>query len=388
MTIKRIICLVCALVLALSCAYADGDTSRVVLMTVGGVPVYEDDVESMAYQLYYYGYTDSYTDYATALEYQLYYNVAPILVVAGREEELLGDEYEALVESLGAEFDSYVLSYAESSYPENPTDEDKEAAYEEALAVYEEAGITRESYIADSLATEAFMVILDNLEYEPTEEEIQAAFDEEIAYEKSYFEGNVTMYEYYQMYGYSFYYVPSGYRGITHILLEVDEELLDEYNNAEDDETAEAAKTAILESVQDEINDIYAQYEAGVPFEELIALYNTDPGMDDPDTLAAGYPVHKDSITYMQEFTDGAFAEEMAAPGDISSPVLTSYGVHILYYLRDIPEAELTDEVREELISSLRSENEYNIVVGWLKEYEVVYGDTYSELITEATFLD
>ena len=69
------------------------------------------------------------------------------------------------------------------------------------------------------------------------------------------------------------------------------------------------------------------------------------------ENLVNGYSVHKDTVVFMQEFTDGAFSEKMQKVGDVSDPVVTSYGVHILYYLRDIPggAVEFTDAIKSEV---------------------------------------
>ena len=169
----------------------------------------------------------------------------------------------------------------------------------------------------------------------------------------------------------------------------MEQELLDAYNNAEDEEAKAAAAQAILDSVKETTDAIYAALENGTPFEELIAQYNTDPGMSG-DNLTNGYKVHKESITYVQEFTDGAFSDRMTEPGCVSDPVLTSYGVHILYYLKDIPEgaAEMTDAVREKLRQSIR-ETEIIIEIGRrLNALGIVYTDDYDTVIGALNLTD
>jgi parvulin-like peptidyl-prolyl isomerase len=117
-----------------------------------------------------------------------------------------------------------------------------------------------------------------------------------------------------------------------------------------------AAKQAILDSVKNKTEDIKTRYAAGEDFAALIAEYCTDPGMTSEPAKTDGYSVHKDSILYDPTFVAAAFSPEMQKVGDISLPVVSSFGVHILHYTRDIPggPVALTDELK----ATLRSEME------------------------------
>ena len=128
---------------------------------------------------------------------------------------------------------------------------------------------------------------------------------------------------------------------------------------------------------------LYKALEDGEEFISLIEKYNIDPGMQDEENLKNGYAVHKDSITYVDEFTKGAFADEMQQVGDVSQPVVTSYGVHILYYLRDIPEGakELTQEFAQELNEELESAKLIEIISEQLRAFPITYSDAYFDVI-------
>jgi parvulin-like peptidyl-prolyl isomerase len=215
--------------------------------------------------------------------------------------------------------------------------------------------------------------------------------------------------------------MPEGYRGINHILLKVDDALLNTWkdltaryeeqkaaeeapeetikpvdaepetdNETEEpagtpeptaepvtEEMIEAAKQAILDSVQPTVDEIKAKLKDGVSFDELILEYGNDPGMQDEKTRASGYPVHKDSIIWDPAFTAGAVALEKI--GDVSEPVVGQYGVHILHYLRDIPGGaiELTDdmknEIHDELLEQKRNAALNTAIDKWLEESDIVY---------------
>ena len=116
----------------------------------------------------------------------------------------------------------------------------------------------------------------------------------------------------------------------------------------------EAARQAILDSQKETLDAIKAKLESGVSFEDLIAEYGTDPGMSDENNLKNGYSIHPDSITYDTNFTQAAAALEKV--GDVSDPVMSKLGIHILKYLRDIPAGAL--EMSDEEEGTLRAEIE------------------------------
>ncbi len=229
-----------------------------------------------------------------------------------------------------------------------------------------------------------------------SEEDIRSIFEEYAAQDRDMYEGNVYMYEIYKnYYGADSWYIPEGYRGIIHILLKVDSDLLSAYQTAqaafeetvtdeapEGDAAAKAARdeafNAVLASKQAQIDDIYARLEKGESFADLIAEYGEDPGMQDKARLASGYEVHKDSVVWDPVFTSAAFSEKMTQPGDTSDPVVGSLGIHILHYLRDIPGGyiELSDEIRASISQYLESEKMQEIISEtlsqWLDEHEVV----------------
>ena len=285
-----------------------------------------------------------------------------------------------------------------SGITDESSEEDKTAARADALNYIEtNYGYTEERFIEDQLYGAVYNMIIDELkasrtDLSATDEEIQASYDDIVKEEMEYLGNDAAMYEMYQnYYGYSFHYIPEGYRGITHILLKVDQELLDKWTDLsarleesrENDETTgedgdaepaeeteapaeteepvteemvEAARQAILDSQKATLDEIKSRLEKGDSFESLIAEFGTDTGMQNEDNLKNGYSIHQDSILYDSNFTRAAAALEKV--GDISDPVITQFGIHILYYLRDIPAGplDMSDDEKEELRSEIESE--------------------------------
>lgn len=191
------------------------------------------------------------------------------------------------------------------------------------------------------------------------------------------------------------YYTPAGYRYVKHILLtfsDEDQTILDDLNDkisdkqdelttaAEDEQEALSAELAELEqqletatenarqALQPTADEIRAKLDAGESFEALIDEYNQDPGMT---ADSVGYVVSADSTNWVTEFTEGAMALEKA--GDVSEPVYSSYGLHIIQYAADIPEGEIglenvRDALESELLSDKQDEYFSETVSAWVQE--------------------
>lgn len=297
---------------------------------------------------------------------------------------------------------------------DDSTDEERASTMVEVLSSLEAEGFTEESYKASCVEEAGYNKLMDDIVKDVTvsDEDVQAEFDSLVEADKEKYEGHVDQYEndqymnrMYAAYGYTDYitpqyYVPSGYRGVSHILLDVDDTLMETYTNLlatyeeqQDQieageevteelvtlEQVEAAKQAIIDSVQPTIDEINQKLADGVSFDELIQEYGTDPGMQDAATRAEGYPVHMDSTNWDAAFTAGAFTMEKI--GDISEPVVGSYGVHILQYVRDVPsgavelDTDLKESLRAELLSSKQQETFNAAITKWMDEANIVYTD-------------
>ena len=77
--------------------------------------------------------------------------------------------------------------------------------------------------------------------------------------------------------------------------------------------------------------DILKRLEEGEDFEELLAEFNTDPGMEaNPEGYLVG-----EGASFVEEFLEAALALEKE--GDLSGVVESTYGYHILMRLGDEP---------------------------------------------------
>jgi len=142
----------------------------------------------------------------------------------------------------------------------------------------------------------------------------------------------------------------------------------------------EALKAATLPLVQERVDEIKEQYAAGIDFKSLVNRYSTD--RTERNLSGDGYPFHPDSKQWPEDFRAAAAA--LKAPGDISDPVVTEQGVHIICYAGDVPAGEhvLTEEERNLLnAAALRYyqlEKLNGLIEEWQKEYDI---ETHPELL-------
>ena len=444
---KRLFCILLSLVMLMSISFAlaedtadaAAETAEVIsdepvlLVTVNGQGIQSDNDYLLYMQSNYLnwasssGYDTSDASLITAVNQQSLYDTIGYFLVLQKGKELgldqfTDDEKAAFAATAKEQWDEIVNSFVSTNeaITEDSSDEDKAAARADAEAQllseygYDEARYIKE-YGEQAVNNTIYQRVTDHLstDLKVTDEDIQTYFDDLVKDDQEIYENDAGSYEFYtRYYGQTSYYMPAGYRGITHILLKVDDELLNTWKDlsarleeqksaaeeaaeetpapdaeptAEPEPTEEpvteemvsAAKDAILASVKATVDEIKAKLDGGATFEDLIKEYGTDPGMEDDTTRAEGYPVHNDSILYDPAFRDAAMALEKV--GDISEPVVGQYGVHILQYLRDIPSGavELTDdmknEFRETILQEMITEAMHSAVDQWMDEAEIVY---------------
>jgi parvulin-like peptidyl-prolyl isomerase len=161
-----------------------------------------------------------------------------------------------------------------------------------------------------------------------------------------------------------------------------------EYDEAVSELTAakqaynEKRERLTLPLIRDTVEAVNAEIDAGIDIDTVINKYSTDKNEQNLDK--GGYPVHPDSKNWPQEFLEAA--GRLEKPGDLSGPVLTDMGVHILYYASDIPAGphELTDEERQLLNASAlyyyQTQELEKLTEDWMDEYEI---ETHPELLDD-----
>lgn len=337
------------------------------------------------------GMISSDTAYREAIEYM----IENQLVAEAKAADLGLDQYtDEELEALKKEADDYyeqqldaLVKYYEEQNGAELSDEDKAEFREQLKEVWAEVGTTKESAEETHIFNQTRDRLLETMEVENTEEEIQAVFEEQVAKDQEQFADNVRAYEFYTYYqNYDVWYTPEGFRRVQQILLKVDEELTDAYEKAVDaQEGVEEAREAVLAAKQDTIDEIYEKLADGAEFKELMDEYSEDPERDE-DMEENGYLVHPESAVWGAEFAEGAFSDKMQKVGDVSDPVVSEYGIQILYYLSDVPggPVELTDEIHESIETYLTSQKRMDMLKEWASEYEVTYNEDELKALEES----
>ncbi len=395
-----------------------------VVATVNGQNVTGGDVLTVYQNIVnYYGEPD-------AENVELYYSVAmeeaislKLIKMSAAEkglDQFTQEELDELYAAADSEW-QYALDYNVSNSlteTEETTDEDRAAAYAAAEAYYGEMGFTKDTLRQQYLDNAVFERLQDDLSKDVTVtgDEVQAYYDKMVQSDQETYEFDVDAYEYQLLmlqYGgtdQAPWYHPAGYRYVKHILLSVDEDLMNNYTDllaryeeqmSEEEEAAQAepavtdavaadaaeteaaeapitaedidaAKAAIIASVQSTIDEINLKLAQGTSFEDLMAEYGADPGMTS-GSYPDGYEVSLASYGFVPEFVSAAFSVDTI--GDVSEPYISEYGVHIVKYIGDVPAGpvELTDDLKALIEQTLLNEKKNEAMDAWHQAADIQY---------------
>ncbi len=119
--------------------------------------------------------------------------------------------------------------------------------------------------------------------------------------------------------------------------------------------------------------EVLDKIKAGAKFEDMIAQYNEDTA--EP---ADGYSFTHNDGSMLQDFDDAAYALGI---GDVSEPVKTDYGYHIIKRYEPTQKMQTLDELRSALVSNIQSTRYQNRVAEWKAAATVTTNDAvYNEV--------
>ncbi len=409
----KLAALMLALMLALTgCSLIEIDQEMdmaEVVATVNGANITKGDViEQYNYMLDYYAYYYSY--YGLTFDSESAEMVKDSVLDMYIEQELLAQKAKELnlidfsdesFAEADAEanlyFDELITTHSSHTDTEGMTDEEARAAI---IAHMEDDGITLEAII-DSYRNMYIANLVNEYvtaEVTVTDEELQTAYDEKVASNELTYTSSTYTYEQHKLNGETVAWNPEGYRTVKHILFLTSEEQDDELaaleeqlsevevaiaalsdDDAASDDNAETPKTLdelnaekasveqaiadkeaeIIASFSDKIQSTNDRLAAGESFDAIMAELGEDPGMTQEPAMTTGYYVCADSIMWDINFRDAAMALENV--GDISEPVLSASGVHVIYYNSDVPAGpvaieELSDVLTAEILETKQEE--------------------------------
>ena len=265
-----------------------------------------------------------------------------------------------------AEFDAMYEQYLQLYAEAMPTASEEEVAAQVDL-LFEQSGYDRELLQRSAVVSEKLAMLYEEVtgDVSATEEDVQAAYDAQIAQAKETYDADRDAFLNDYLNGVQTVYTPEGVRLVQHVLVMKPEDEASEATASE----ATASEAAPLEG-RAKIEAALAALEAGEAFEDVAAAYSEDPALGDP-IADAGYPVFAGSQTYDQSFVDNAMA--LQAVGDTTGIIETTYGYHILRYAADLTPGEIgLDALRESLTATVNDQKKTDAYVAaeeqWLAE--------------------
>lgn len=250
----------------------------------------------------------------------------------------------------------YAVELGEDTANESKTEEELEAMALENIDEYlVEFNTSKQAIRLDyesSTAQEIFYELITK-DIAITEDEVKAEYDQKVEAQKIGFEDGSLQFETISTDGSTLYYVVEGARQAQHILIQLPQEAQEEMaalQSNDDEEGYEAKLAESLLGIETAANAAYSRAFAGEDFGILIDELGEDPGMSSENHYILTNPTAK----YTPEFAEGLFA--LANVGDISKPVATAYGYHIIKYYGDmesgpVPYDTLHDDLYETLLS-------------------------------------
>lgn len=452
-TMKKILCVCVALILALGCMCAAAEEDLQAELDAANAKIAELQAQVDAYYPFY---------------------AAQILVTYGDDGVIWLEDIKAQYEAVAAQYASYGLDLAAYGMEESVKKDMIDTAVENAviLSKAEELGLTDydETQMAEFESSAAAMVeeythyyidyyypdaeeITDEMQAESdaywaandmdydsllktlmedaaysavynhvtadvaiTEEDVEAAYQALIEANKASYSNDRT-YNSDRTSGVAIAWNPENYRAVKHVLIMFNDEQAQLYsdlqsqlsslntekealeNPSEETDTAaegeENAESRTIEEINADIaacateiealysqlmptaEEVIAKFNDGADFQSLIDEYNADPGMQSGLSAEIGYAVTEtDSSYWEQAFTDGAMS--IANKGEISAPVYGSNGIHIIYYMDDIPAGEVAlDEIRadveEDALEDKLQTTYDDQISAWMEEMNVQY---------------
>ena len=314
----------------------------------------------------------------------------------------LTDEEKAKAEEHAKEYYESFLSSVISAYLPNSglEGDDLNAAAEKYVAENDiktaDGRSTYEDFLQSAIDEQAIEKLKADIvkDVTVTEEEIQADFDAKVESDKADSETNADNYGYNLMNNIAVYYAPAGYRMVKQILITVSDEdskaadeantALTEAKNALESAGEDADKDA-LQAAVDAAQAAYDEAKAtgmanakakaeevlalataeGADFDALVSEYSSD------NMPESGYAVREGFAYFVEPFVNGAMALQNV--GDISEPVESSYGYHIIKYVSDVAEGPVDIEtvragITDSLLMAKQDELTETTIKQWISE--------------------
>ncbi len=357
------------------------DRQRVVAEVYGEKVLKGEFLDLYNQQKAYYGITEEvernaqYKETIKALKQDVLEQLIMLKVLQKKAEQNGFTVKEEYVDKARKELEEQLKSYAEalkqqaqSKGGESEQEEDYlEKAREEWLQQLSDAGLTEEEYIqrlAENIMLEKFAEkMLEDVKV--TEQDVEQYYNEQLDKQKKDHSliGTAPV----QLYR------PAGWVRVKQILIPLSSEDLDGYYDLILEGKKDEAKKYLdekLKAIEPKAREVYDKAKAGESFEELIEAYSEDKNTTNKED---GYVIYDGSGLLPDEVEEAALK---LYEGEISQPIASTLGYHIVKLYEKLPEKVFTleetkEDIEEILLEDKRNERWNTLVEEWKKEANI-----------------
>ena len=272
-------------------------------------------------------------------------------LAAAKAEELglnaPGADDLAAISAQAAEiFDARLADYLALNQDEEASPEEARAAAEKAMAA--DAGVTLES-ITEGLKQswwkqKYYEYVVRNVTV--TDEEVKTRYAELLASQKASFSAEPEACEYEHNEGNVVVYRPQIYRAVRDVLIPfTDQErsaalaLMNQVEMGVTDDAWREQVDALYAPLEARAAQAQEKLAAGADFESLMVEYGCSDFFRTNPLRSEGLYISDDTYVISQEFVEAAMLLE--SPGQVSSPVRSYSGVHLVQYIGDAAAGEV-----------------------------------------------
>lgn len=271
--------------------------------------------------------------------------------------DTLTDEEVRTAEAQADELYAQQTAYYSAFVPQEGQTEDEILAAAQTY-MQEEVGITRDSLVAQQKEAVLSQKLYEHIVKDITvsDEEVRNHYNEVLADQKANFEASPEEYEFSHTDGSTIVYNPQGYRAVADLLIPFETEaesdqaiaLMDEIEQLNPDTDAERIQSlegelsALYKPLEATAQEVEEKLQAGEDFMSLLDQYGGDEMMTSEPVRSQGYYISENSFLFSSEFIQGSMI--LDTPGQVSSPLRSAAGLHLVKYLRDVTPGEVPFE--------------------------------------------
>ena len=227
---------------------------------------------------------------------------------------------------------------------------DRETA---AQRLAEEGGVTLESITGQLKQSWWAQKFYEYLVQDVTvsDEEVQAHYDALLADQKADFSATPEDFEYARTTGKAVVWRPEGYRAVRDILIPFENEadsykaesLLNDLEMIDEDpdalQKAQAELDALFAPLEKRAEEASRKLAEGASFADLMDEYGCSEALAEEPLRSQGFYITDTSYCNSLEYVQGAMMLEQ--PGQVSSPLRSRFGLHLVEYIGDVPAGEV-----------------------------------------------